>query len=148
MKSRAKRVRDGLTPSDAREAADVKAARIARQLKIYLVKTRSSLEGRRVQVSFEEILTPAVRFAVMQLRRRTTPSAKKFLAKSAWDDLGRDLSARLALAVTPTLRLQQAAAKAVARSLPHDYNGGRRGGKRGDNNHLGKEDWVSNLLQT
>src|SRR5256885_16589196 len=117
MKSRAKRVRDGLTPSDAREAADVKAARIARQLRIFLIKTRSRLEGRRVQVSFEEILTPAVRFAVMQLRRRTTPSARKFLTKSAWDDLRRDLSARLALAVTPTLRLAQTAGNGVAGCL-------------------------------
>ena len=118
MKSRAKRERDGSTPSSAREAADVKAARIARQLKVFLVKARSSLVGRRrAQVSFEEILTPALRFAVLQLRRTTTPSAKKFLAKSAWDDLCRDLSGRLAFALAPTLRLQKNTAKAVAHSM-------------------------------
>src|SRR5947209_2970993 len=117
MKSRAKHVRDGSIPSDAREAADVKAARIARQLKIFLVKTRSSLEGRRVQTSFEEILGPAVEFAVMQLRRKTAPSAKRFLAKTGWGDLARDLSARLAFALTPTLRLQKNMSKAVAQSM-------------------------------
>jgi lantibiotic modifying enzyme len=53
-------------------------------------------------------------------------AAKKVLTKSAWDDLHRDLSARLAFALTPTLHLQQTAVNAVARSLPVGHNGRRR----------------------
>jgi lantibiotic modifying enzyme len=69
---------------------------------------------------------PAVRFALTQLQRLKPPASEKVLTKSAWDDLHRDLLARLALALTPTLRLQQTAAKAVARSLPVGHNGKRR----------------------
>jgi len=74
---------------------------------------------------------PAAHFALTQLQRIAPPATEKVLTKSAWDDLHRDLSARLALALTPTLRLQQAAAKAVAHSLPIDHNGERRRAMRG-----------------
>jgi lantibiotic modifying enzyme len=80
----------------------------------------------------DEILMPAVRFAIAQLRRITPPAAEKVLTKSAWNDLNRDLFARLALALTPTLRLQQTAAKAVTRSLPVDHNGRRRRARHGN----------------
>jgi lantibiotic modifying enzyme len=130
VKIRAKRERNGSTPCYARVAADVKAVGVARQLKIFLGKTPGSrLRYRRQQrspVSLDEILLPAVCFAVTQLRRIAPPAAEKVLTKSAWDDLHRDLSARLAFALTPTLHLQQTAAKAVARSLPVEHNSKRR----------------------
>lgn len=75
---------------------------------------------------------PAARFAVRGLRRTTPPAAVKVLTKSAWNDLHRDLSARLALALTPTLRLQQAAAKAVAGSLSIGHKGDRKRAMRGN----------------
>ena len=127
MKSRAKRERNGSRLRDAREAEEIKAARVARHLKIFLEKTSGSrLPQRRSLASFDEILMPAVRFALRQLQRLTPPATRKVLTRLAWDDLHRDLSARLALALTPTLRLQQTAAKAVARSLPVDHNRKRR----------------------
>src|SRR5712671_4259332 len=127
MKILARRERNGSNRRFARIAADVKAVRVARQLKIFLEKTPDRrLRQRRSSVSFDEILMPAVRFALTQLQRLKPPASEKILTKSAWDDLHQDLSARLALALTPTLRLQQTAAKAVARSLPIDHNGKRR----------------------
>jgi len=127
MKIRARRERNGSNRRFARVAADVKAVRVAHQLNIFLEKTPDRrLRQRRSSVSFDEILMPAVRFALTQLQRLKPPASEKILTKSAWDDLHQDLSARLALALTPTLRLQQTAAKAVARSLPIDHNGKRR----------------------
>jgi lantibiotic modifying enzyme len=120
----------------ARVATDVKAVRVGRQLKTFLEKTPGSRvchwRQHHSPVSSDEILMPAVRFAVTQLRRITPPAVAKVLTKSAWDDLHRDLSARLAFAVTPTLRLQQSAAKAVARSLHIDHNRKRRNAVRGN----------------
>jgi lantibiotic modifying enzyme len=136
MKVRAERGQNGSTPRCARVAANNKAFRLARQLKLFLEKTPGSRvpdrRQRRSPVSLDGISMPAVRFAVAQLRRITPPAAEKILTKSAWNDLHRDLSARLALALTPTLRLQQTAAKAVARSLPIDHNGGRRRAMHGN----------------
>jgi lantibiotic modifying enzyme len=130
MKVRAERDRNGSTLRCSRVAAEIKAFRLARQLKIFLEKTPGSRvpdrRHRRSPVSLDGILMPAVRFAVAQLRRITPPAAEKILTKSAWNDLHRDLSARLALALTPTLRLQQTAAKAVARSCPINHNDERR----------------------
>ena len=91
---------------------------------------------------------PAVRFAVTQLRRITPPAAEKVLTKSAWNDLHRDLSARLAFALTPTLRLQHNAAKAVALSLPIDHNGERRHAKRSNITLLETIIEFPDLLQT
>ena len=136
MKARAGLKRNGSRLCCARVAADVKAFRLARQLKTFLEKLPCRRDGRwrqeRSSVSPEEVLTPAVRFAVTQLRRTTPPPAAKILTRSAWDDLQRDLSARLAFALTPTLRVQQTAAKAVARSLLIDHNGGLRYAMRGN----------------
>jgi lantibiotic modifying enzyme len=136
MKVRAGLKRNGSRLCCARVATDVKAFRLARQLKTFLEKLPCRRDGRwrqaRPSVSPEEVLTPAVRFAVTQLRRTTPPPAATILTRSAWDDLQRDLSARLAFALTPTLRLQQTAAKAVARSLPIDHNGGLRYAMQGN----------------
>src|SRR5436853_1703536 len=110
MKIRVERERNGSTPCHARVAAVVKAVRVARQLKIFLEKKPAKRVPHQRQqtssVSLEEILTPAVRFAMTRLRRTTPIGAAKILTKSAWDDLEQDLSARLAFALTPTLRLQ------------------------------------------
>ena len=78
---------------------------------------RRSSRGGRVSFSFDEVLVPAVRFGVSELRRSTPSAVKRVLANSAWDDLSRHLSARLTFALTPTLRFYQKAAKAVARSM-------------------------------
>src|SRR2546423_2148611 len=130
MKVRAERERNGSTRCYARVAADVKPVRVARQLKTFLEKKPGNREPS--SVSFAEILTPAVRFAMTRLRRTTPVAAAKILTRSVWDDLREDLSARLAFALTPTLRLQQAAAKAVARRLPIDHNGERRQAMHGN----------------
>jgi lantibiotic modifying enzyme len=100
---------------------DVKAGRIARGLKIFLEKTSSGpvRQGsrQRSSVSLGQILAPAVSFGTACLRDTAPRAAQKFLTESAWDDLGRDLSTRLAFALTPTLHLQQNVTKAIARSL-------------------------------
>lgn len=102
-------------------AADAKAGRIARELVIFLENTprkrTGHLQRRQPSILFDDILAPAVSFAVTRLRRTAPPAAKRILANSAWNHLGRHLSAQLAFALTPTLRLQQNAANAVARSL-------------------------------
>ena len=130
MKIRPERERRGSTPRYARIAADIKAVGVARQLKIFLEKTpcRRGHHWRqeRSAVPLNHILKPAVCFAVKRLRCTMPLAAKKVLTKSAWDDLHRDLSARLAFALTPTLHLQQTAVNAVARSLPVGHNGRRR----------------------
>ena len=120
--------RNGSTPYYARFDWDVKAVRVARQLRIFLEKIprdRSRDRRHRSEISFDEILSPAVCFALARLRQ-TAPAAKNILAESAWDDLHRDLSARLAFALTPTLRLHQAATEAVACSLSVGHNGHRQ----------------------
>jgi lantibiotic modifying enzyme len=130
VKIRPESERNGSTPRYARVAADDRAGRIGRQLKILLEKTsrnRVRYSRRpRPPISFDEVLTPAIRFAVSRLRRTGPRAAQKIVTKSAWDDLHRDLSARLAFALTPTLHLQQTAATAVARSLPIGHDGERR----------------------
>jgi lantibiotic modifying enzyme len=131
VKIRAERGRNRAAPGYAQVAADAKAGRVARQLKIFLEKTsRNRMPDSRRQrppISFDEVLTPAVSFAVARLRRNVSRAAQKLLANSAWDDLRQHVSARLAFALTPTLRLQQTAAKAVARSLVSiGQNGERR----------------------
>ncbi len=102
-------------------AADEKAGRIGRELVIFLEKTARKVASysRRRQSSllFDDVLAPAVSFAVTRLRHTILPAAKRILANSAWDHLRRHLTARLAVALTPTLHLQQNAAKAVARSV-------------------------------
>jgi lantibiotic modifying enzyme len=102
----------------------------------------------RLPFSPEEILLPAVRFAVTELRRITPFAAAKVLTKSAWDDLHRDLSVRLAPALTPTLRLQQTTANAVARSLPGGHNNGRRRAMRGGVTLLETINEFPDLLET
>jgi len=102
-------------------AADAKAGRIARELKILLEKAprqrfRRS-RRRRLPISLDEVLAPALSFAITQLRRTAPAAAKKIFAQATWEDLRRDLSVRLAFALTPTLRLQQNVAKAVAHNL-------------------------------
>jgi lantibiotic modifying enzyme len=131
VKIRPKPERNGSAPRWARVAADDRVGRIARQLKIFLEKTSHNRvrHSRRPRhpISFDELLNPAVNFAVSRLRRTGPRAAQKIVAKSAWEDLQRHLSARLAFALTPTLRLYQRAAEAVARSLgPIRQNGGRR----------------------
>jgi lantibiotic modifying enzyme len=152
VKIRVKRERNGSTSCSARIAADVKAGRVARQLKIFLDKTPGSRvrqwRQQRSPLSFDEILMPAVRFALTQLQRVTPPAAEKVLTRSVWDDLHRNLSARLAFALTPTLRLQQTAAKAVARSLPIDHNGERRHAMRGNITLLETISEFPDLLET
>ena len=110
---------------------DAKAGRVARGLKIFLERTSSSSvrQGRRQRwpVSQDQILAPAVSFATACLRGTAPRAAKKFLTESAWDDLSRDLSTRLAFALTRTLHVQQNVTKAVARSSrPIAQNGERR----------------------
>ena len=61
--------------------------------------------------SFDEILAPAVNFAVDQLR--IASPASRILQKSAWNDLRRHLLTRLGFALTPTLRVQRTAAIAA-----------------------------------
>jgi lantibiotic modifying enzyme len=130
VKILAKGERNCATSPDA-QPTDAKAGQVARGLKFFLEKTSSSRvrQGRRQRppVSLNEILAPAVNFATASLRGATPRAAQKFLTESVWDDLSRDLSMRLAFALTPTLHLQQKVAKAVTRSLrPIAQNGERR----------------------
>ena len=130
MKILAKGERNGAASSDA-QLPDAKAGRVARGLKIFLERTSSSSvrQGRRQRwpVSLDQILAPAVSFATACLRGTAPRAAQKFLTESAWDDLSRDLSTRLAFALTPTLHVQQNVTKAVARnSRPIVQNGERR----------------------
>ena len=130
MKILAKGERNGAASSDA-QLPDAKAGRVARGLKIFLARTSSSFvrQGRRQcwPVSQDQILAPAVSFATACLRGTAPRAAQKFLTESAWGDLSRDLSTRLAFALTPTLHVQQNVTKAVARSSrPIAQNGERR----------------------
>ncbi len=130
MKILAKGERNGAASSDA-QLPDAKAGRVARGLKVFLERTSSSSvrQGRRQRwpVSQDQILAPAVSFATACLRGTAPRAAQKFLTESAWDDLSRDLSTRLAFALTPTLHVQQNVTKAVARSSrPIAQNGERR----------------------
>ncbi|PYL95623.1 MAG: hypothetical protein DME28_01915 [Verrucomicrobia bacterium] len=130
MKILAKGERNGAASSDA-QLPDAKAGRVARGLKIFLARTSSSSvrQGRRQRwpVSQDQILAPAVSFATACLRGTAPRAAQKFLTESAWGDLSRDLSTRLAFALTPTLHVQQNVTKAVARcSRPIAQNGERR----------------------
>ena len=130
MKILAKGERNGAASSDA-QLPDAKAGRVARGLKVFLERTSSSSvrQGRRQRwpVSQDQILAPAVSFATACLRGTAPRAAQKFLTESAWDDLSRDLSTRLAFALTPTLHVQQNVTKAVARnSRPIAQNGERR----------------------
>ena len=130
MKILAKGERNGAASSDA-QLPDAKAGRVARGLKIFLARTSSSFvrQGRRQcwPVSQDQILAPAVSFATACLRGTAPRAAQKFLTESAWGDLSRDLSTRLAFALTPTLHVQQNVTKAVARcSRPIAQNGERR----------------------
>ncbi len=130
MKILAKAERNGAASPDA-QLPDAKAGRVARGLKVFLERTSSSSvrQGRRQRwpVSQDQILAPAVSFATACLRGTAPRAAQKFLTESAWDDLSRDLSTRLAFALTPTLHVQQNVTKAVARSSrPIAQNGERR----------------------
>jgi len=130
VKILAKGERNGAASSDA-QLPDAKAGRVARGLKIFLERTSSSFvrQGRRQcwPVSQDQILAPAVSFATACLRGTAPRAAQKFLTESAWGDLSRDLSTRLAFALTPTLHVQQNVTKAVARcSRPIAQNGERR----------------------
>ncbi len=130
MKILAKAERNGAASPDA-QLPDAKAGRVARGLKIFLERTSSSSvrQGRRQRwpVSQDQILAPAVSFATACLRGTAPRASQKFLTESAWDDLSRDLSTRLAFALTPTLHVQQNVTKAVARSSrPIAQNGERR----------------------
>jgi len=130
VKILAKGERNGAASSDA-QLPDAKAGRVARGLKVFLERTSSSSvrQGRRQRwpVSQDQILAPAVSFATACLRGTAPRAAQKFLTESAWDDLSRDLSTRIAFALTPTLHVQQNVTKAVARSSrPIAQNGERR----------------------
>jgi len=130
VKILAKGERNGAASSDA-QLPDGKAGRVARGLKVFLERTSSSSvrQGRRQRwpVSQDQILAPAVSFATACLRGTAPRAAQKFLTESAWGDLSRDLSTRLAFALTPTLHVQQNVTKAVARSSrPIAQNGERR----------------------
>jgi len=93
-------------------AADSEAARIARSLKKFLAKrTRKiRLQPNRPN-SFDEILRPAIDFAIDRLRQASPTS--RSLRQLAWNDLRRHLMTRLGFALTPTLRLQRNAARAA-----------------------------------
>jgi lantibiotic modifying enzyme len=101
--------------------ADAKANRVARELKVFLEKTRRHRvrcsRRRRPTTSFAKVLAPSVSFAVTRLRRTASSGAKKIVANSAWDDLRQHLLERLAFVLAPTLHFQQNLATAVARSL-------------------------------
>jgi len=130
VKILAKAERNGAASPDA-QLPDAKAGRVARGLKIFLERTSSSSvrQGQRQRwpVSLDQILAPAVSFATACLRGTAPRASQKFLTESAWDDLSRDLSTRLAFALTPTLHVQQNVTKAVARSSrPIAQNGERR----------------------
>jgi len=130
VKILAKAERNGAASPDA-QLPDAKAGRVARGLKIFLERTSSSSvrQGRRQRwpVSLDQILAPAVSFATACLRGTAPRAAQKFLTESAWDDLSRDLSTRLAFALTPTLHVQQNVTQALARSSrPIAQNGERR----------------------
>lgn len=90
---------------------DRKTSRLGRGLKNSLKKVKAESA-----ISFQEALSPAVNFGLERLRSSVSPAAEKSLAASAWESLGRHLANRLAFALTPTLRIEQSATKAVGRS--------------------------------
>ena len=99
----------------ARPRLDFKTARIARDLETFLKarRARSIRLCENTSIHLQTIASPAVKFGIALLRARF---ATKIAARSVWKELGEHLSARLTFALGPTFRLQDAAAKAVARS--------------------------------
>lgn len=101
----------------AQRCSDATVTRIARDIQSFLKRRRAHpIKLRKGEsIHLNRIVAPAVNFGLAQLRAspiRTT----KITARSVWPDLAEYLSSRLAFALGPVLRLQDAAAKAVARS--------------------------------
>ena len=94
-----------------------KVARVARDLERFLKTTRVRpiTLHQNESIRLPRIVAPAVNFGLVQLRAESS-RAKELVAHSVWEDLGEYLSSRLAFALDPTLRLQDAAARAVTRS--------------------------------
>jgi lantibiotic modifying enzyme len=92
-----------------------KANRIARELTLFLKRTNADRTRRSsARDPIESALLPAVSFALERLRRVAPHGAKKLLAPSAWKMLSRHLANRLVFALTPVLRLEQGAVRAVS----------------------------------
>ena len=98
-------------------SSQAKVARVARDLGKFLRLTcgRPIKLHQKESIQLHRIVAPAVNFGLVQLRAKSS-RAEQFLAGSVWEDLGQYLSSRLTFALGPTLHLQDAAAKAVARS--------------------------------
>lgn len=92
-----------------------KANRIARELTLFLERTNADRNRRSsARAPIESALLPAVNFALERLRRAVPSAAKKLLAPSAWKTLRQHLANRLAFALSPVLRLEQSAVRAVS----------------------------------
>ena len=109
------------TCGSALVAADFKTDGIARHLRTFLEKAGNDhvqLPRRSPSLpTFEQILSPAVTFAVKRLRRVAPLAIKEIFTASVWSDLGQHLMKRLMFALRPTLSFEQNVAKAVTRSL-------------------------------
>jgi lantibiotic modifying enzyme len=104
----------------ARLALDSEAARMTRDLKVFLQRTAvhslGKAQSRARQNSIGRILAPVAGFAVSRLRQELH-GMKARVTKTVWEDLGQNISERLAFALTPTLRFHEELAEKVARGL-------------------------------
>ena len=94
---------------------DAQTARVAIELRDFLAKQcrgrgRQRHRFGRANSRAGAILAPAVDFTIARLRR-TAGRNSEVLANSAWNDLRQHLSARLAFALRPTLRVLEGAAR-------------------------------------
>src|SRR5689334_9056385 len=98
----------------ARPRLDFKTIRIAWDLETFLNarRTRPIRLRENESIQLQRIVAPAVKFGIAHLLPKST---KEIAARSVWKQLGEHLSARLTFALGPSFRLQDAAAKAVAR---------------------------------
>lgn len=87
------------------------ADQIARRLGCFL--SQAKLQSAR---TLDKALEPIAKFAIARLRC-AVPVAKKNLAPSIWQNLNQHLKDRFAFVLEPTLRVEQRAEQAVARSL-------------------------------
>lgn len=97
---------------------DSEPVRLARDLKTFIQHAAARPFGKaRAKVSSTDwILAPVATFAVNRLRRELR-RMKVRVAEAVWRDLRRNISERLAFALTPTLRFHEELAKTVARGL-------------------------------
>ncbi len=105
-----------MTVRRARLAVDAEAARVARDLKTFLLRAAGRSLGKARASSIGLLLAPVADFAVDRLRQELRGMRAR-LAKTMWKDLGQDISERLAFALTPTLRFHDTLVKTVSRGL-------------------------------